>query len=133
VHEVYYNGYTRSTLTGLSLVDAVTAEGITLAAAQFPPTYTWGSTTAHILNPAAGLMNPETIDASVVILFEHGANSFLFTGDIDSSIEATVVTRGTPVAVEVLKVAHHGSPYSSSASFLAPVLPAEAVSNLSWG
>jgi competence protein ComEC len=127
VREVYYNGYPGSTLTWLSFVDAVNAEGVTLTAAQFPQTFTWGNTTAHILNPASGLVNPETNDASVVILLVHGSTRYLFTGDIDSTIEATVIARGTPVAAEVLKVAHHGSAYSSSAAFLSAVSPLEAL------
>jgi competence protein ComEC len=83
--------------------------------------------TAHILNPVSGLGNPETNDASVVVLLDHGQNHFLFTGDIDGTIEATVVARGTPVTADVLKVAHHGSKYSSSAVFLSAVNPNEAV------
>ena len=51
----------------------------------------------------------------------------LFTGDIDSTIEATIVARQTPVTADVLKVAHHGSAYSSSAVFLAAVQPHVAV------
>jgi competence protein ComEC len=127
VREVVYNGYPGSTLTWLSFVDAVIAEGVSMTAAQFPQTFSWGSTTAHILNPEGGLSNPDTNDVSVVILLVHEANRFLFTGDISSTIEATVVARGTPVAADVLKVAHHGSAYSSSAEFLAAVSPAEAV------
>jgi competence protein ComEC len=127
VREVYYNGYPGSTLTWLNFVDAVIAEGVTLTAAQFPQTYTWGLTTAHILNPVPGLVNPDTNDASVVILLIYGATRFLFTGDISSTIEATVVAHSTPIAAEILKVAHHGSAYSSSPDFLAEVSPAEAV------
>ena len=127
VQEVYYNGYAGTTLTWTNFATAVADEGITMTAAQFPQTFTWGSSIAHILNPETGLVNPETNDASVVILLVHGANRFLFTGDISSTIEARVVARGTPVAAEVLKVAHHGSAYSSRAEFLAEVAPAEAV------
>jgi competence protein ComEC len=127
VREVYYNGYPGSTLTWLNFVDAVIAEGVVLTAAQFPQTYTWGVTTAHILNPTSGLVNPDTNDASVVILLVYGDTRFLFTGDISSTIEATIVARSTPVAAEVLKVAHHGSAYSSSVEFLTEVSPAEAV------
>lgn len=94
---------------------------------SFPQTYTWGETTAHILNPESGLVNPETNDVSVVVLQEHGNNRFLFPGDIDSTIEATVVARGTLVAAEILKVAHHGSQYSSSDLFLSAVQPKDAI------
>ena len=63
----------------------------------------------------------------MVVLLKHGDIEFLFTGDIDQEIEATVVARNMPVAADVLKVAHHGSIYSSSWSFLSAVQPDEAV------
>jgi beta-lactamase superfamily II metal-dependent hydrolase len=127
VQQVLYNGYPGDTTTWSTFATAVANEGVSLTAAQFPITYTWGEMTAHILNPAPGLGNPETNDASVVVLLDHGQNHFLFTGDIDGTIEATVVARGTPVTADVLKVAHHGSKYSSSAVFLSAVNPKEAV------
>jgi beta-lactamase superfamily II metal-dependent hydrolase len=106
VVEVLYNGYPGDTNTWDDFAAAVAVEGITLTAAQFPQSFTWGETTAHILNPVPGLVNPETNDASVVILLDHGGIEFLFTGDIDESIEATVVARQTPVAAEILKVGY---------------------------
>ncbi len=127
VESVVYNGYPGDTITWSDFVSAVANEGITLTVAQFPQTYTWGETTAHILNPETGLVNPDTNDVSVVVLLEHGNNRFLFPGDIDSTIEATVVARGTPVAAQILKVPHHGSQYSSSDLFLSAVQPNEAI------
>lgn len=127
VESVVYSGYPGDTATWATFAMAVANEGITMTIAQFPQTFIWGETTAHILNPEPGLVNPETNDASVVVLLEHGNNRFLFPGDIDSSIEVDVVARGTPVAAQILKVAHHGSAYSSSEDFLSAVQPKEAV------
>ena len=127
VDEVLYNGYLGDTATWTDFTTAVTNEGLTLTTAQHPTEYTWGSTTAQILNPVSGLSSPETNDASVVVLLSHGNVRFLFPGDISSSVESAVVAHGTPVAAQVLKVAHHGSAYSSSASFLSAVNPLEAV------
>jgi len=136
VLQVLYNGYPGDTATWASFVSAVTAEGLTPTSVQFPADLTWGMMQAHILNPEAGLVNPETNDASIVILLDYGVINFLFTGDIDSTIEATVVARQTPVAAELLKVAHHGSAYSSSNEFLAaadPTLSAISVGVNSYG
>jgi competence protein ComEC len=127
VKTVYYSGYEGDTATWSDFATAVAEKGSTFQPAQFPQTYTWGGTTAHILNPAPGMVNPDSNDTSVVILLDHGGDHYLFTGDIDSTMEATIVARGTPVAAQVLKVAHHGSSASSSASFLAAVAPQEAV------
>ena len=127
VDMVLYNGYPGDTLTWDTFVTAVANEGATLIAAQFPLTYTWGSSTAHIMNPVPELTNPDQNDVSVVILLDSGEVEYLFTGDIDSTVEADIVARGTPVAADILKVPHHGSKYSSSEYFLSAVQPAEAV------
>ena len=127
VLSVLYNGYPGTTATWNSFATAVADEGLTLAPAQFPDSYTWGLMTVYVLNPEAGLSNPDQNDASVVLLVTHGDIDFLFTGDIGEAIEATVVARGTPVAAEVLKVAHHGSKFSSSSGFLSAVGPDEAI------
>jgi competence protein ComEC len=83
--------------------------------------------TAYILNPVAGLVNPDQNAASVVVLLEYGQTRFLFTGDIDSTVEVTIVARGTPIPAQILKVAHHGSESSSSDAFLSAVGPEQAI------
>ena len=127
VQQVLYNGYPGNTTTWSDFVSAVSAEGLSLTTAQFPMEVTWGGTTAHILNPISGLSNPDQNDVSIVVLLDQGNIEYLFTGDISSTIEATVVARGTPIAAEVLKVPHHGSKYSTSADFLSSVQPDEAI------
>jgi beta-lactamase superfamily II metal-dependent hydrolase len=136
VQQVLYNGYPGDTATWTSFVAAVAAEGLTLTTVQFPADLTWGTLQAHILNPASGLTNPESNDASLVIRLDYNEINYLFTGDINSTIEATVVARQTPVASEILKVAHHGSSSSSSNTFLAaanPTLSAISVGDNIYG
>ena len=127
VESVLYNGYPGTTLTWNDFINEVSNQGLTLEVAQFPQEYTWGSMTAYVLNPPSGLVSPEQNEASVVILVKHGDIDFLFTGDVGSSTETNILARGTPVASEVLKVAHHGSAYSSSATFLSAVSPEYAL------
>jgi len=62
-----------------------------------------------------------------VILLDHANVDFLFTGDIGSLTEATILSRGIPISAEILKVAHHGSGSSSSVPFLEAVSPSEAI------
>jgi competence protein ComEC len=133
VGQVLYNGYQGTTVTWSNFATAVADNGLEMEPAQYPQTYSWGEMSAYVLNPVSGLGNPEPNSASVVVLVQHGANRFLFTGDIDSTVEATVVARGTPVAAEVLKVGHHGSASSSSAEFLAAVGMAESVIQVGEG
>jgi competence protein ComEC len=127
VERVLYNGYQGQTTAWFNFETAVALASVTLEAAQFPMTYSWGETSAQVLNPDPGLVSPNTNDASVVILLEHAAVKYLFTGDIPARIEATLAARGVIPQVQVLKVAHHGSDTSSSDLFLQSARPEQAV------
>ncbi len=75
----------------------------------------------EILNPLSG-ESENMNDSSIVLKMTYGNNSFLFTGDISSRKENEVA-----VDVDVLKVAHHGSKYSTSSEFLEKTSPRVAV------
>ncbi len=66
-------------------------------------------------------------DSGIVNKLIYGKSSFLFTADIDSNGEKDIVDAGENVQADVLKVAHHGSKYSSSDLFLSKVMPKYAV------
>jgi competence protein ComEC len=55
-------------------------------------------------------------DGSLVFKLNTGNSTFLFTGDIGSVVEKDLI--GNLGNIDVLKVAHHGSKYSSSNNFL---------------
>lgn len=127
VDAVLYNGYPGMSTTWNKFIAAAASRGLTPTPAQFPLDLTWGDMQAHILNPSGSLPSPEENKASLVIRIDHANVRFLFPGDVDTTVEATLVARLTPLAAQVLKVAHHGSRYSSSASFLSAVSPADAI------
>jgi beta-lactamase superfamily II metal-dependent hydrolase len=64
---------------------------------------------------------------SVVARLDYGRSSFLFTGDAEAATERRLLQERANVSAQVLKVAHHGSRYSSTARFLAAVHPTTAV------
>ena len=66
--------------------------------------------------------NPEDLnDSSIVLRLDYGENSFLFSGDATSTIDKKILNKN--INVDIYKVAHHGSSYSNSASFLNKVNP----------
>ncbi len=65
-------------------------------------------------------------DNSLVIAIRFAGRTLLFTGDIEAEGEEQLIAAGL-TRVDVLKIAHHGSPTSSSAGFLAAAHPALAV------
>ena len=79
-----------------------------------------------MINPAPGSSVP-AMDNGIVLRLSDGKISFLLTSDISQESELDLITRRADLNSTVLKVAHHGSNYSSSAAFLAVVDPKLAV------
>ncbi len=66
-------------------------------------------------------------DTSIVIMARFGEKRFLFTGDMETVAERDLIKSGAYLKADVLKVGHHGSYSSTSASFLKAVDPDYAV------
>ena len=64
-------------------------------------------------------------DNSVVLKLTYGKYSYLFTGDATSNCEEKMLDKD--IKADVLKVAHHGSEYSSTDNFLKKVNPEYAI------
>ena len=89
-------------------------------------TLRFGALRAKVLSP--GSLSGDPNEDSVVLLVDAGGKEFLFTGDCTGANEAlvgSICARGPPLYL--LKVAHHGSGYSTSSSFLAETSPRFAV------
>lgn len=55
---------------------------------------------------------------SVVIMLRSGGTNVLFTGDIGFETEEAILVDRTDISCDILKLAHHGSRFSSSSDFL---------------
>ncbi len=67
-------------------------------------------------------------ERSLVIRFDFGENSFLYTGDMEKDGEEKLIEEAKEqLNTDVLKVAHHGSKNATSEAFLDAVLPTYAV------
>jgi len=90
---------------------------------QFDP-----QTRIFVLHPGSRLSEGDLNNRSLVLKVSYGATSLLLPGDASQDVEDRLVhTRSQILASDVLKVAHHGSPTSSSESFLESVRPSLAV------
>ena len=117
----YVAGPVKSTLAA-----AFTRAGTVVQQVRRGASLRFGALPAKVLSPA-GISGDPNSD-SVVILLQAGGKRFLFTGDVTGPNEAAVgeqLARGPPLAV--LKVAHHGSAYSTTAAFLSQARPRFAV------
>ncbi len=73
-------------------------------------------------------------DASICLKLTYGTVDFLFTGDIDSTVENAMMSNpALNLDVEILKVSHHGSRYATSTSFLSATSPAIGVISVGTG
>ena len=66
-------------------------------------------------------------NTSIVTKLHYGDTSFLFTGDATEAVEKEILSSNIDINVDVLKLAHHGSPYSTTDNFLKAVSPQYAV------
>ena len=66
-------------------------------------------------------------DSSVAFRLTYGADTMLFTGDMEKAEEDAILASGADVRADILKVAHHGSKTSTSTGFLLAVDPELAV------
>lgn len=86
-----------------------------------------GGALLTVINPDGDRPNPSLNDDSLVLRLDWRGVSILLPGDLGGLGEARVLERGAPVRTLLLKVAHHGSRFSSSAPFLDAARPAFAI------
>lgn len=65
-------------------------------------------------------------NVSIVLLGEVGQRRFLLAGDVEEGVDPELLVRGLP-ALDLLKVAHHGSRTATTREFLEAVRPRVAV------
>ena len=83
----------------------------------------YGETTLKALWPEAGATGKEVNEDAMVIEMTNGAFKGVFTGDIGKDTEDKLLQKGVLEDVDFLKVAHHGSKYSTGEEFLDVVKP----------
>ncbi|MEO6908869.1 MAG: DNA internalization-related competence protein ComEC/Rec2 [Abditibacteriaceae bacterium] len=80
----------------------------------------------QILEPMRPILDSSN-NHSMVAKLIYGKTSVLLTGDMEAEEEDQLVHRGVNLQCTILKVGHHGSATSSTATFLQAVHPAAAI------
>jgi len=89
-----------------------------------------GGATITLLSPPDPPISGSRSDVnanSVVLRVDYRGVGVLFAADAEAPTERWLLQAKAPLRAQVLKVAHHGSPYSSTARFLRAVAPSIAV------
>ena len=100
----------------------ISEEGANIYYAKLGDKIIMGDASLEIVNPKESLEGKtfkESNDTAVVSKLQYKDSSFLFTGDISSKIESEL----TDIDIDVLKVPHHGSRYSTSEELLKKTSP----------
>ena len=119
VEEVWISKDTsKSTAAYTNFISAVSSEGLTAKKPNAGYVYTYEYLTMTVLYSSVG---SDSNNSSIVIMLEYGSFKFLFTGDVGEEVETQLISSGSNLDCDVLKVGHHGSKYSSTAAFLSAV------------
>jgi len=115
----------------LSLLSESEGKGTKIIKAKLNQEIICGNVIIDTLHPFEDLtgenFGSQDNDTGIVSRLAFGENSFLFTADVSTKVEKNLIEAGINLASDVLKVAHHGSKYSSSEEFLWNVKPKIAV------
>jgi len=123
------NGIPHTTGIYRRTLDAVRASGAQYLNAT-SRTITLGAAQLHVIAPPP---NTTINNGSVAILIEYGQFRALFTGDSEQDELRYWLASGAIPHVNVLKVAHHGSPNGTSANWIAATRPLAAVVSVGAG
>jgi len=130
IGRLIYNGETDELAQWQQLVEQLHSQKGVLTMVQAGDQLQVGAMQLHVLWPdwrlRSSLLSQQDghnqNDESLVLRLRSQSLSALLTGDISSEVEAVLVDRGG-LNSDILKVAHHGSRFSSSLSFLRAVAP----------
>lgn len=120
---IYLPDAITTTATFEDLLDSMEKKNLTYDVPEINSTFTLGDATLKVIY--TGTDTSDLNNTSIVLKLVYGNNSFLFTGDATSETEEKIINQD--IAVDVLKVGHHGSKYSTTNNFLDKVNPKYAI------
>ena len=120
IKNIYVGNGDMDTATYSDFITAMTNKGLSPSVPLLDSEFKLGTSTFKVLSVANGT---DPNNNSLVLLYTNGEDKVLFMGDAEAEIEGQI----NPGDVDLLKVGHHGSHSSSTASFINKVSPEYAV------
>ena len=117
IHHLVLTETAKMDETSCELAELASKNGIEVIYVHQGSTWESGGWYFSCLYPDKNVKNDNINDTSMVLRIDAGETAFLMTGDISSEAE-TAIDELKINDMDVLKVAHHGSKYSSSEAFL---------------
>ncbi len=123
VQEVYLPEAMTTTKTFEDVLDAIANKNLSITIPTIGETFKLGEAEFEVIY--TGTEEQSLNESSIILKMIFGKHTYLFTGDTTEEIEKTILTDN--INIDVLKVAHHGSKYSSSEEFLKIATPEYAI------
>lgn len=123
IDNYYMSNKLSTTKTFMDVLDALDGRNLKYTVPNKGDTLKLGDANIKVIYPGDDKSNIN--DSSIVLKITYGKNSFLLTGDATSNVERKIYNED--IKSDALKVAHHGSSYSSTDVFLDRVKPYYAV------
>jgi competence protein ComEC len=123
---IIYNGYNYTTQTYSTWKTLALAHNLTQASRN--QVYAMSPTINFtVLSPTNPLQFSDLNAESIVMKLQVGNTSVMLTGDAQFDTEQSLISSGSNLHSQLLKVGHHGSSTSTSQAFLSAITPTYAV------
>lgn len=110
------------------LINQLNQHAVPITVPQVGDVYSLGSATFKVLGPTDMEEAMDENDKSMVLRFDYGSTSFLFTGDAEQEEQQLLMYHDyDELKVNVLKADHHGSSNGASYAWIKAVQPAITV------
>lgn len=123
INNIYLPDVITTTKTFTDVISAMENKNIKYEVPQIGSKFYLGDATLEVIY--TGTDTNDLNNTSIVLRLDYGETSFLFTGDATSKTENLILSKN--IDVDVLKVGHHGSKYSSNNNFISRTSPEYAI------
>lgn len=123
IGNVYMPEVITTTKTFEDVLDAMDKKNLDITVPEIGDTFKLGEADLEVMY--TGTDDSDLNNTSIVLKMIFGDYSYLFTGDATDKVEKLLLDK--KIDVDVLKVGHHGSAYSSTDEFLKKVTPKYAI------